>query len=143
VGGGSGGRQCGGRQWGGTLSCPGRCLTVGRHVGATQWGRHVGATGCAGFVRLRLIVNTVNHQLALGTGGVRGHEKVGIGTPAGKIQILGVGRHELLKRLRRRPSKNTPALQHARRLADNDIEGVVDPRKAAVLRLRAGDDEDV
>ena len=31
----------------------------------------------------------------------------------------------------------------ARRLADNDIEGVVDPRKAAVLRLRAGDDEDV
>jgi hypothetical protein len=44
-----------------------------------------------------LIVNTVNHQLALGTGG--------IGTPAGKIQTLRVGRHELLERLRRRPSK--------------------------------------
>jgi hypothetical protein len=38
---------------------------------------------------------------------------------------------------------NAPALQRARRLADNDIEGVVDPRQAAVLRLRAGDDEDV
>src|SRR5690348_17993761 len=40
----------------------------------------------------------------------------------------------------------TPALRvrlMQRRLADNDIEGVVDPRKAAVLRLRAGDDEDV
>jgi hypothetical protein len=38
---------------------------------------------------------------------------------------------------------NTPELQHARGLADNDIEGVVDPREAAVLRLRTGDDKDV
>jgi hypothetical protein len=101
---------------------------TGHHENARPHGQHrrqawPAAVAGRHRVRLRLIVNTVNHQLALGTGG--------IGTPAGKIQTLGVGRYELLER------------QHARRLADNDIEGVVDPRQAAVLRLRAGDDEDV
>ena len=68
-------------------------LGTPRRAPATVAGRH--------RVRLQLIVNTVNHQLALGTGG--------IGTPAGKIQTLRVGRHELLERLRRRPSKYASA----------------------------------